>query len=422
MSVYNTQRTITLNTKGSLSGPYYRVEFSNDCINYYTSSYTASINPVYINPYGPTTASYSSTVYASMSIVDLPNVGSTASILVPNDACCIKLINLSDNCYGNEYVESICSTTTTTTTIVVNPCRCYEVVFGSGGGEINYNDCDGETFNFVSSGATTYYQCVQVIGGLAQIFVISGDVTLNIVGNCLTGPCPPTTTTSTTTTTTTTPPSSDWRVANYDCGGGTLNDVGINSNFIGTLSGPSTFPLTSTLYGDVTNPGGINYGTTNTIQFNVTTNIAGTGNCGVVRVEINSGARIYETYFTTNPYPQIANVVINSGDDVFAYVQCYTGACPSTTTSTSTTTTTTSAPTYNYYDVTRFTCPSCTSPTGGIVARNNTTGGTLTTGNYYNNGDGYVYRIDGYNAGSSYTINLDSVASAGTNCSGTCAI
>ena len=124
--------------------------------------------------------------------------------------------------------------------------------------------------------------------------------------------------------------SSSWRIANMDCGGGTLNDVGINSNFIGTLPGPSTFPLTSTLYGDVYSPDGILYGSgsTNTIQFNVTTNIAGTGNCAVVRVEINSGERIYETYFTTNPYPQVTDVVINDLDSVYAYVECYTGACP----------------------------------------------------------------------------------------------
>jgi len=115
MSVYNTQRTITLNTKGSLSGPYYRVEFSNDCINYYTSSYTASINPVYLNGHDGS-ASYSSTVYASMSIVNLPTVGSTASILVPNNASCIKLINLSNSCDGNEYIENISSTTTSTST------------------------------------------------------------------------------------------------------------------------------------------------------------------------------------------------------------------------------------------------------------------------------------------------------------------
>jgi len=101
-----------------------------------------------------------------------------------------------------------------------------------------------------------------------------------------------------------------------------------------------------------------------------------------------------------------------------------TTAAPTTTTTSTTTstTTTTAGPTYNYYDVTRFDCPSCTNPAYSLVARNNTTGGTLTTSNYYNNGDGYVYRIDGYNAGTSYTIDLDGSATSGTNCSATCAI
>jgi hypothetical protein len=124
--------------------------------------------------------------------------------------------------------------------------------------------------------------------------------------------------------------SSYWTVSNYDCGGGTLNDVGINSSFMSTLEGPSTFPLTSGLYGNKTSPSGILYGTgfTNTIQFNVTTGIAGVGNCAVVRIEINSGARVYETYFTTNPFPQITGVVINPLDTVTAYVECYVGPCP----------------------------------------------------------------------------------------------
>jgi hypothetical protein len=101
------------------------------------------------------------------------------------------------------------------------------------------------------------------------------------------------------------------------------------------------------------------------------------------------------------------------------------GQCVDTTTTTAgptTTTTTTAGPTYNYYDVTRFDCPDCTNPAYSLVARNNTTGGTLTTSHYYNNGDGYVYRIDGYNAGTSYTIDLDGSATSGTNCSATCAI
>jgi hypothetical protein len=88
-----------------------------------------------------------------------------------------------------------------------------------------------------------------------------------------------------------------------------------------------------------------------------------------------------------------------------------------------TTTTTTTPPpsSYNYYDVTRFNCPTCSGATGGYVARNNTTGGILTNGYYYNNGDGYVYRIDGYNAGPSYTIDLDGSAS-NIDCSTACSI
>ena len=95
----------------------------------------------------------------------------------------------------------------------------------------------------------------------------------------------------------------------------------------------------------------------------------------------------------------------------------------SNTVGTSTTTTTTTPPpsSYNYYDVTRFNCPTCSGATGGYVARNNTTGGILTNGYYYNNGDGYVYRIDGYNAGPSYTIDLDGSASD-IDCSTACSI
>ena len=197
------------------------------------------------------------------------------------------------------------TTTTSTTTIVVNPCRCYEVVFGSGGGEINYNDCDGETFNYVSIGASTYYQCVQVVGGLAQIFVISGDVTLDIVGNCLTEDCPPTTTTSTTTTSTTTTPAcvinTTINVTETGWIRWTLCDGTVQDTFLSSLG---------------------TYTITQCIQYNS------------IRAAI--------------PLAELAdwdNVVWGS-------------AC-TTTTTTSTTSTTTAAPAYNYYTLT-----SCTS--GGI--------------------------------------------------------
>jgi len=143
------------------------------------------------------------------------------------------------------------TTTTSTTTIVVNPCRCYEVVFGSGGGEINYNDCNGNTFNYVSTGASTYYQCVQVIGGLAQIFVVSGAVTLSIVGNCLTGPCPPTTTTSTTSTTTTAAPSATLAWSYSETGGanGEMR-IYVNGSVVETRTNTSSGTYTSLVAGD----------------------------------------------------------------------------------------------------------------------------------------------------------------------------
>jgi hypothetical protein len=73
--------------------------------------------------------------------------------------------------------------------------------------------------------------------------------------------------------------------------------------------------------------------------------------------------------------------------------------------------------------VTGYPCPNCSGVgESGIIARNNTTGGTLVTGYYYNNGDGYVYRIDGYEAATIHTVDLDGAATAGTDCGATCAI
>jgi hypothetical protein len=196
------KRILTLNSITPQTGSTFLVEYSIDCVNYYTASFR---NDVLDSTAVITSSLLNWNQY--INTVTFTSASTTASILIPTGSNCIRLTNLVEPCVGTRYVEILGTTTTTsttTTTAVVNPCRCYEVVFGSGGGEINYNDCDGNTFNYVSLGASTYYQCVQVVGGLAQIFVISGAVTLNIVGNCLTGPCPPTTTTSTTSTSTTT--------------------------------------------------------------------------------------------------------------------------------------------------------------------------------------------------------------------------
>lgn len=77
---------------------------------------------------------------------------------------------------------------------------------------------------------------------------------------------------------------------------------------------------------------------------------------------------------------------------------------------------------YNYYVVDQYNCFPCTPYDEGLVAR--TTGSvTLTTGYYYNNGDGYAYYVRYDTAtGPSYTVDLDNSATAGTNCGGTCAI
>ena len=77
-------------------------------------------------------------------------------------------------------------------------------------------------------------------------------------------------------------------------------------------------------------------------------------------------------------------------------------------------------PSYNYYTTTRFPCPNCSGGgDSGVIAR---TTSSLTTNHYYNNGDGDVYRIDGSDSGPSYTVDLDGAASAGTDCTATCAI
>ena len=256
------KRILTLNSITPQTGSTFLVEYSIDCVNYYT----ASINNI-LPTGGLTSSLYNWNDY--LNTVTFASASNTASILIPTGSNCIRLTNLVEPCVGNQYVEIIGTTTTTsttTTTAVVNPCRCYEVVFGSGGGEINYNDCNGNTFNYVSTGASTYYQCVQVIGGLAQIFVVSGDVTLSIVANCLTEDCPPTTTTTSTststtstststttstTTTTTAAPSADLEWSYSETGGanGEMR-IYVNGSVVETRTNTSSGTYTSLVAGD----------------------------------------------------------------------------------------------------------------------------------------------------------------------------
>lgn len=122
-----------------------------------------------------------------------------------------------------------------------------------------------------------------------------------------------------------TPNTSTWIIRNADCGFGVIYDVGINGSFMGSLEGPSSFPLSSTLYGVKTNPNGINYNTANnTVQVNVTTNLPGSGNCGFLRIYLNGQSiPTYEVQFTSQPYVNISGLYFASGDQVELVVNCY---------------------------------------------------------------------------------------------------
>jgi len=127
------------------------------------------------------------------------------------------------------------------------------------------------------------------------------------------------------------PPSSvTWTVANNDCGFGVVYDVGINGDWMNSLDGPSTFPLTSTLYGTKLNPSGINWNSSNNqILVHVTTNLPGTGNCGIVYLYYNGNIiPTYSVSFTSTPFITIPDVYIADGDDVEIRVNCYEGPCP----------------------------------------------------------------------------------------------
>lgn len=123
------------------------------------------------------------------------------------------------------------------------------------------------------------------------------------------------------------PGTSTWTIRNADCGFGVIYDVGINGNFIGSLEGPSNFPLSSTLYGTKTNPSGIVYNSSsNTIQVNVSTNLPGSGNCGYLYIYVNGNAfPAYSIQFTSSPYVSISGVYIGDSDAIEVAVNCYPG-------------------------------------------------------------------------------------------------
>jgi hypothetical protein len=127
------------------------------------------------------------------------------------------------------------------------------------------------------------------------------------------------------------PPSNvTWSVANADCGYGVVYDVGINGNWMNSLDGPSTFPLTSTLYGTKLNPNGIVWNSyDNQILVHVTTNLPGNGNCGIVYVYYNNDiSPTYAWSFHGEPFVTVPNVYVADGDNLHIVVNCYLGPCP----------------------------------------------------------------------------------------------
>jgi hypothetical protein len=357
---------------------------------------------------------------------------------------------------------------TTTTTISPNPCSCMEIIVTSAPAQTSWLSCYGQTTNTFYSVNGTYYQCVQKIGGLNQIDFISGAGTIGQVGNCKTQDCPPATTTSTSTSTTTsTSTSTTTSTTSTTTAAPFYEIVDYGANATDACYSPiSYFPMTgngttfcnSTTftsatwnsvatgnyvvsyngnYQDVSHTFGQGFATvrgggcTVCPTTTTTTTTECVLQCNQYRLAATRGGYFYWTDCSTgNPASTLVGGGKNfyvcsrttptqepgAGRVIFYSANCGTYPC------TTTTTTTTGPTTYNYYDVTRFNCPNCSGATSGLVARNNTTGGTLITNHYYNNGDGYVYRIDGYNSGAYYDIDLDGSASAGTDCTGTCAI
>jgi hypothetical protein len=133
--------------------------------------------------------------------------------------------------------------TPTPTPTPSSPCYCFPIVVtGTTSGEgtiasIDYNDCFGTlTVRNFTIGPGTYYQCIQVVGGVIQYFASTGiDVSYLVVpgvGNCNTGyecsgfdpagtptptPTPTLTPTPTPTATVTPTPTPTTTVAPEDC-------------------------------------------------------------------------------------------------------------------------------------------------------------------------------------------------------------
>jgi hypothetical protein len=217
-------------------------------------------------------------------------------------------------------------------------------------------------------------------------------------GSCVT--CTSLVTPTPTPTLTPTPThSSFYDIVFYD---NTADNVCNNSSYGFSMSGNDTTFCNSTIFtsgGWISVPTG-NYflgygGNTRNVTHTIGTNYATTYDAGCAACPV-----------TPTPTP--------------THTQTFTPTLTTTPTSTPTPTTTPII-TYNYYSITKYNCPGCTINTVGLFGRT-TNPTTLTNGNYYNNGDGFVYLVNFGTAGPTFDVDLDGSASSGTSCPGTCSI
>ena len=334
------------------------------------------------------------------------------------------------------------STTTSTTTFIPEPCSCVKINFTSAGGEVATFNCFGVNENFVYSTSGNKYLCAAIVGGLLQVEIISGTGTIEQVGNCKTGACPPSTTTTTTaaptTTTTTTAAPTTTTTTTAAPTTTTTSTTTTTTTAAPTTTTTSTTTSTTTLPGITLSAtpgcsGGAGTGTITANGFSGGSEsfeyiaISSTSNGDALNRLDNSATRTFLGGATEFTYTMLANATYyvaimddlgNKGVSSGAVVNCITTTTTTTTTST-TTTTTTLAPT------TTTTSTTTTTTTLGyalIDIANNTAGTNIT--NITINGvqvDGAVFPIvagDGASATTTQTGSSRTMVVSYNNVSG----
>lgn len=154
----NVNRIVTLTEKGATSGPIYDIYYSLNCVSY--------------------------TLCVDGNNVNLPSAGSTATVTLPEESACLKLINQSVGCNNNEVVQVLIPTTTTT----AGPTTTTTTISGStttttAAGTTTSTTTFGPAIKVVAHNCQDYYDfntyCVQ-----ASSTPAIGDVYIDPYGTC----------------------------------------------------------------------------------------------------------------------------------------------------------------------------------------------------------------------------------------------